>query len=187
MYGAIELTADDKDLHRFVWRSKPTEPLKDYRMTRVTFGVSASSFAANMSVRQNALDLAQEFPLAAKVVEDCFYVDDCLTGADTIERAILLYHQLLDLFNRGGFLLRKWNSSDSAVLKSIDPDLQDSLEVLNISGSEEYTKALGLEWNTTLDHFRLTIADLPTPDISSYLTSPRYSMSLAGSHLLSLK
>ena len=76
MYRAIELTADDKDLHRFVWRSKPTELLKDYRMTRVTFGVSALSFAANMSVRQNALDLAHEFPLAAKVVEDCFYVDE---------------------------------------------------------------------------------------------------------------
>ena len=41
-------------------------------MTRVAFGVSALSFAANMSVRQNALDLAHEFPLAAKVVEDCF-------------------------------------------------------------------------------------------------------------------
>ena len=30
---------------------------------------------------------------------------------------------------------------------------------------EEYTKALGLEWSTTLDHFCLTIADLPAPDI----------------------
>ena len=26
-------------------------------------------------------------------------------------------------------------------------------------------KALGLEWNTALDHFCLTIADLPAPDI----------------------
>ena len=118
-----------------------------------------------MSVRQNALDLAHVFPLAAKVVEDCFYVHDCFTGADTVDRAILLYHQLLNLFNRGGFLLRRWNSSDSAVLKSINPDLQDSLEVLNISGSEECTKTLGLEWNTTLDHFHLTITDLPAPDI----------------------
>ena len=47
MYRAIELEESDRDLHRFVWRSDPDEPLK---MTRVTFGVSASSFAANMSV-----------------------------------------------------------------------------------------------------------------------------------------
>ena len=51
MYRAIELAPDDKDLHRFVWRSNSTEPLADFRMTRVTFGVSASSFAANMSLR----------------------------------------------------------------------------------------------------------------------------------------
>ena len=58
MYRAILLVPPDRDLHRFVWRKSPDEPLQDYRMTRVTFGVSASSFAANMSLKQNALDFA---------------------------------------------------------------------------------------------------------------------------------
>ena len=56
MYRAVGLDDSDKDLHRFIWRRSPEEPLIDYRMTRVTFGVSASSFAANMSIKQNALD-----------------------------------------------------------------------------------------------------------------------------------
>ena len=81
MYRAIELAESDRDLHRFVWQSSPGDPLTDYRMTRVTFGVSASSFAANMSVKRNALDHALEFPKAADVVKTSFYVDDCLTGA----------------------------------------------------------------------------------------------------------
>ena len=76
MYRAVELSESDKDLHRFVWRSQPNESLKDYRMTRVTFGVSASSFAANMAVKQNAIDYADEFPVASGVVHDSFYVDD---------------------------------------------------------------------------------------------------------------
>ena len=88
MYRAIELVPSDRDLHRFVWRRTPDEPLQDYRMTRVTFGVSASSFAANMSLKQNALDFAIDYPQAAKVVEDSFYVDDGLTGADSIQDAI---------------------------------------------------------------------------------------------------
>ena len=82
MYRAIELAPADKNLHRFVWRTDSSKPLADYRMTRVTFGVSASSFAANMCIKQNAQDLALEYPQAAKAVEDCFYVDNCLTGAD---------------------------------------------------------------------------------------------------------
>ena len=72
-------------------------------MTRVTFGVSASSFAANMSVKRNAMDHALEFPKAANVVETAFYVDDCLTGANSVEEAIDLHQQLLHLFAKGGF------------------------------------------------------------------------------------
>ena len=33
MYRAIELTKSDRDLHRFVWRKNPKDPLLDYRMT----------------------------------------------------------------------------------------------------------------------------------------------------------
>ena len=70
MYRAVALDQSDRDLHRFVWRKDPNEPLKDYHMTRVTFGVSASSFIANMCVKQNALDHASKYPLAKKVVDE---------------------------------------------------------------------------------------------------------------------
>ena len=50
MYRAVQLTPSVQDYHRFVWRSDCSKPLVDYQMTRITFGVSASSFAANMSV-----------------------------------------------------------------------------------------------------------------------------------------
>ena len=69
MYRAVVLTLPDRDLHRFVWRSDLDDQLLDYRMTCVTFGVSASSFAANMSMKQNSLDLTLAYPQAAVVVE----------------------------------------------------------------------------------------------------------------------
>ena len=53
----------------------------------MTLGVSASSFAANMAVQQNALNFAMEYPQAAKVVAESFYVDDGLTGADSEQEA----------------------------------------------------------------------------------------------------
>ena len=77
-------------------------------MTRVTFGVSASSFAANMSVKRNAMDHALEFPKAATAVETAFYVDDCLMGANSVDEAIDTHQQLLKHFDKGSFMLRKW-------------------------------------------------------------------------------
>ena len=164
MYRAIALTPSDRDLHRFVWRDSPNVPLKDFRMTRVTFGVSASSFIANMSVRRNALDHALAYPLAAKAVEESFYVDDGLTGADSIEGAIELHAQLQTLFDKGGFLLRKWNSSEPAVLQQIAAELRDQQSVRTMSEHDEYTKTLGVDWNAKLDHFRLTVAELSHQD-----------------------
>ena len=58
-------------------------------------------------------------------------------------------------------MLRKWNASDPSVLQHIAPDLQDTQRTLSISDSENCTKTLGIEWSSTSDHFRLTVADLP--------------------------
>ena len=161
MYRAIELTHSDRDLHRFVWRSKPEDTLVDYRMTRITFGVSASSFAANMSVKQNAIDYATEYPQAAKIVETSFYVDDCLTGADSAKEAIILQQQLLNLFSKGGLLLRKWSSNNVTVLKNIPSELREVQPLHLLPTNDEYKKTLGIEWNASKDHFRLAHADPP--------------------------
>ena len=138
MYRAILLTPSDKDLHRFVWRDSPNSELKDYRMTRVTFGVSASSFIANMCVKQNSIDFREKFPNAAREVERSFYVDDFLGGADSPEQAISLQDEMQSLFHSGGFLLRKWNSSDPKVLNSIAPELRDSRPTITLSDSTHY-------------------------------------------------
>ncbi|MCG8621516.1 MAG: hypothetical protein MJE68_05890, partial [Proteobacteria bacterium] len=117
MYRAIALTETDKDLHQFVWRSSSKDILQGYHMTHITFGVSDSSFVANMCVRQNALDFA------AKAVEDSFYVDGSITGADSNEETIEMHRQSQNLFEQSGLLLRKWNSSEATVLEHIDRSL----------------------------------------------------------------
>ena len=89
-----------------------------------------------MAVRQNAIDHMLEFPLAARVVEQAFYVDDCLTGVLSVEEGIELCCQLRELFAKGDFVLRKWNSSNPKVLKEIPPNLRDDHTSLNISDQD---------------------------------------------------
>ena len=137
--------------------------LKDYRMTRVTFGVSSSSFIANMCVKQNTFNFTLKYPLASRVVNESFYINDSLTGADSVEGAIEVHTQLQDLFDEAGFLLRKWNSSEPIVLEHIKPELRDSKSILTMPDPSEYTKT-GIEWNAGMDHLGLTIADLPCID-----------------------
>ena len=143
-------------------------------MTRATFGVSASCFAANMAVKQNALELTRKYPQAAEAVLKSFYVDDGLSGADSVKLAIALQRQLQDLFIHGSFLLRKWNSSDPAVLEAILPELRELKEVHSISSlKHDYTKTLGLEWNAATDTFHITTSEFP----QSYFVTKRILVS----------
>ena len=105
MYRAVELAP--LDITRFVWRSHPNDKLLDLQMTRATFGVSASCFAANMAIKRNAMDLADKYPLAPEAVQEAFYVDDGLTGADDIKTAIRLREQLQDIFSCGAVELSR--------------------------------------------------------------------------------
>ena len=57
--------------------------------------------------------------------------------------------------------LRKWNSSEAEVLSCIPSDLKDALAIQSLPAPIEYTKTLGIEWNSSMDHFCLTIANLP--------------------------
>ena len=170
MYRAIELAESDRDLHRFVWRSSESDTIKDYRMTRLTFGISASSFIANMCVKQNATNLALQYPLAAKAVQESFYVDDGLTGSDDITTAIRLQKELQEMFLKGGFQLHKWNSSEPAVIQQIHPSLRDATDTHLIADTAACTKTLGLQWKTDTDQFHVTVSQSPaTPEVTKRL------------------
>ena len=113
-------------------------------MTRVTFGMSASLFTANMSIKQNALELVDQYPLAARAVQEEFYIEDGLTGADSVEGAIELQRQLQELFSKGGFQLRKWNSSNPTVIKHILQEIKRTSSSHTIPDPDQYTKTLGI-------------------------------------------
>ena len=128
-------------------------------MNCATFGVAASCFAANMAVQKNAVQLAQEFPTASRAAQESFYVDDGLTGASSIDAAIDLRVQLQEMFAKGCFKLRKWNSSEAQVLESIPSDLREAEEILPITDSGNgLAKTLGILWNTRMDSFTLTVS-----------------------------
>ena len=117
-----------------------------------------------MAVRQNTIDHASEFLLAVETVFNSFYMDDSLTSAASKDKVITLQRQLQDLFAKGGFLLRKWNSNIASVIESLSSKLKDSQSILSITELQGYTKMLGVEWHSKLDHFQLTINKLPQCD-----------------------
>ena len=129
MYIEVYLDPKDRDLHIFVWRDEPTGPLIDYRMTRVTFGVSSSPYLAIRALQQTVADFSHLFTTAIPLVFTSFYVDDLLTGADMPEQTLKIHHDLKALLLKGGFDLRKWRSHSKPTLDSIEPFLREKVHV----------------------------------------------------------
>ena len=160
MYRAITLTPEDRDFHRFLWRDRDTDPVVDYRMTRVTFGIASAAFFARNSLLFLAKVNESELPLAAKAVKESFYADDCFPSVETKQEAISLHNQLHDLFNKRGFKLHKWDSNSPEVLNSISPEIRGTKNTYILGSCDSFLKILGMEYNSNQDHFRLSSTEL---------------------------
>ncbi|XP_025831569.1 uncharacterized protein LOC112904801 [Agrilus planipennis] len=109
-------------------------------------------------VRQLATDSAENFPLASETLERDVYMDDVLSGGSTIQDALKLRDELIEVLNGGGFKLSKWASNDSRLiplpLEQGDED-RNAIE----QDKADTSKVLGLIWNFREDtlYFRVSV------------------------------
>ena len=90
----ISEAAEDREFLQFLWVDDPTkdEPrVVAYRFTRMVFGVTASPFLLNATVRHH-LELHSEAhgELVSRVLRS-IYVDDIVTDSHSEEQAYKLY------------------------------------------------------------------------------------------------
>ncbi|CAG7725597.1 unnamed protein product, partial [Allacma fusca] len=88
-------------------------------------------------------------------------MDDCMTGAKTITEALELQSQRLAVLKSSNFILRKWSSSEPAILAAVPEDFRETQIPLNFD-HDETVKTLGMHWNAAADDFRFTFH--PGPD-----------------------
>ncbi len=153
MFREVWLDPNDRDLHRFFMRNESGR-LEEFRMTRLTFGVRTSPFIATQVLRQLADNHESSYPVAAKNIRENFYVDDLLSGADTVDEVNNIHQQLTTLLQSAGMTLRKWRSNSNEVKSLIPLDLQES-DNLQISSPAEYKKALGIHWDSKQDSLHI--------------------------------
>lgn len=94
----MQLPPSDHDLNHFVWRTNPKDPLQRLSYDWSDVWCFFQIVPCKNVGEANAEDFAHKYPLAAKIVEEAFYVDDCLTGAVSVKEGVQKQWQLCDLF-----------------------------------------------------------------------------------------
>ncbi|UYV62176.1 hypothetical protein LAZ67_1008122 [Cordylochernes scorpioides] len=145
---------EDADYQRILWKPSPEEPVVDYRLLTVTYGTTSAPFLAMRTLQQLAEDEGQNYPEASRVTLNDFYVDDLLTGAQTIAETKELIDQLTDLMKKGGFHLRKWNSNCHEIVSHVE-EMNEEKKINLEKGA--ISKILGIVWDHVQDTFRVNI------------------------------
>lgn len=147
MYRQIYIRDDQRSLQQILWRSDPTQPIKQYKLNTVTYGTSSAPWLETRTLKQIGIDCKNE-QVSETILHD-FYVDDYVTGHDDNQILIHTCKGVINELEGAHFHLRKWRSNNSSIITDIVNETNnDALLHLN---NDEYAKILGLLWSCKRD------------------------------------
>lgn len=153
MFRQVCIHPEQWDSQRIFWRENPNDPLLEYWLTVVTYGMASSMHSAVRAMMQCAKVYEHMFPQAAQIVLKDFYADDCFSGADDIEEARILCRELDLLLQMGGFQLCQWKSNYKEIVHLMHSADEPIVEL----SEEPDAKVLGLRWITATDELTFRV------------------------------
>ncbi|XP_029170207.1 uncharacterized protein LOC114939928 [Nylanderia fulva] len=163
MYRQILVHPDDCRFQTILWRHSPDDEVQEYQLRTVTYGLGCAPFLAIRTLHQLAEDEEEHFPRGAVALRRDCYVDDVVTGATTLEGAIVLQTELRNLCKAGGFPLKKWAANNEEILTGVPQDHR--MQQSQHSWNGESHSTLGLRWHPQDDQFSFV---LRPPSIKEY-------------------
>ena len=166
----------DKSCLRFLWRPTVNEPVQIYEYQRHFFGAKSSPTYANYALKRVAIDNEDEFPIAAKTIQNNFYMDDFIKSVDTPEEAIKIFKQLQPLLSKHGFELKKRITNSEVVTNAIPEDLRSisNTKQVEVDPARKVHPCLGFSGRLSMIVYRFVEEQAkklrpPSPKGRSYL------------------
>ena len=147
----IVINPEERDVHRFLLNLEGT--VKTMRFTRVPFGLTSSPFLLNATVKYHLKSCNDS--LVVRELMQNLYVDDWLTGANSLEEVDLKFQEAEQILKGAGMTLIKCSSTQLGFSDKGNADAPD------VS-----TKVLGLKWCLERDCFSYEgIVSEPPPNL----------------------
>ena len=169
----IELNTQDRDATRFLWlkdvdkSANNPDNLVVYRFCRVLFEAAPSPYLLNATIQHH---LIKQNNWISEDLQRSIYMDNVLTGTDTIAEALEYYTSSRNCFQKTGMNLRQWISNS--------PTLNRQAHDHGVC-AEPMVKVLGLNWNTKTDTLSLSLTKLLKETNSIDKISKRSVLSLS--------
>ena len=133
----IGLQHDQKDVTRFFWIKDSKnlvsthKNLQEFRLCRVPFGVVSSSFLLAATIEHHLDSYATD---NAEILKNDIYVDNVITGTDTVEEAKCLNNAAKSRFIDAFMNLRDWVSNKKEINNYIPIDDRGKGKLIKVFG-----------------------------------------------------
>ena len=102
----------ERDVLSFHW-VKNCDPsvIEINRFTCLVFSLTQSPFVLEGTLKEHFQYCINEYPTFIGAISQDMYVDDLVSGSNTIEEVEVIQQKSIELFPKGGFNLHKWHSN----------------------------------------------------------------------------
>lgn len=133
---------------RFLWyvntpnKGEELPAAATYPMTHMPFGVTSSTFLLTTTLQHHLESLTEQYAETAGILCKHLYVDDLVTGVDSLEQGKRLCQESSDILSQAGMRLRKWMPNDYDLINFTE---DENLAKRNANaGLHAATKVLGV-------------------------------------------
>ncbi|XP_030757751.1 uncharacterized protein LOC115883521 [Sitophilus oryzae] len=106
MYRQVLIDSNETKFQKIFWRSQSDEKINVYKLNTVTYGTASAPYLGVRCLFQIADENENKFPIVSNIIKRDFYMDDVLTGSDSIEELLQIQKDLVNLLSSYGFELR---------------------------------------------------------------------------------
>ncbi len=153
-FHMISLRPDMRNVCRFLWVKNLDQPvsrenLQIYRFRRVFFGAICSPMLLGATIDYHLEKHKDDYEMIPLLKQD-IYVDNLITGTSCVPKALTLYKESKELFQKAAMNIREWTSNSEEFMSQIP--------VEDRSTHKNY-KVLGMHWNQKNDTFSLQLGN----------------------------
>jgi hypothetical protein len=159
MFNMVKICERDQQCQRILFRESTDQPMKTYISTVMLFGPTSSPFTSQYVKNMNAKKWIDKYPDAARTLMDYTYMDDVLTSEPTVEKALLVANQCIEICDAINWKLIAFQSNSKELLESLPPNAvkQEAIPLPETEAESKVAKVLGCQWNTTEDCFQFKL------------------------------
>lgn len=158
MFRQAYVNNTQRCLQQIFWRSDSSQPIKQYKLNTITYGMASAPYLATRCLVQLGQECTDK-DVRESILHD-FYVDDYVAGHEDETTLIQRCKGVIQVLESAHFHLRKWRSNKPSIVDEITSSEVTKPDDVSNLNKVDRAKTLGLLWTCKKDTLLFSVNNI---------------------------